>query len=42
MLSFSEHCDLLGIRCTRSNARNVSVSHRGSVAVLDRFVGPKR
>lgn len=38
---FVEHCQLLGIRCTRSNARNISVSHRDSVALLDSFVGPK-
>jgi hypothetical protein len=38
---FCEHCDLLGIRWTQSNPRNISVSHRRSVALLDRFVGPK-
>ena len=38
---FCEHCDLLGIRWTRSNPRNISVSHRHSVAKLDEFVGPK-
>lgn len=39
---FCEHCELLGIRWTQSNPRNISVSHRDSVAVLDSFVGPKR
>ena len=39
---FCEHCDLLGIRWTQSNARNISVSHRKSVAILDEIVGPKR
>ena len=39
---FCEHCDLLGIRWTQSNARNISVSHRESVAILDEVVGPKR
>ena len=39
---FCEHCDLLGVRWTRSNPRNISVSHRNSVALLDEFVGPKR
>jgi hypothetical protein len=39
---FVEHCDLLGVRCTMSNARNVSVSHRDSVAILEEVVGPKR
>jgi hypothetical protein len=38
---FCEHCDLLGIRWTQSNPRNISVSHRRSVALLDQFVGPK-
>ena len=38
---FCEHCELLGIRWTQSNARNISVSHRDSVALLDDFVGPK-
>jgi hypothetical protein len=39
---FCEHCELLGIRWTQSNPRNISVSHRKSVAVLDEFIGPKR
>lgn len=39
---FCEHCELLGIRWTQSNSRNISVSHRDSVALLDSFVGPKR
>lgn len=38
---FCEHCELLGVRWTQSNARNISVSHRDSVALLDSFVGPK-
>ena len=38
---FCDHCALLGIRCTQPNARNISVSHRHSVAILDSFVGPK-
>jgi RNase P subunit RPR2 len=38
---FCEHCELLGIRWTQSNPRNISVSHRDSVALLDQFVGPK-
>jgi hypothetical protein len=38
---FCDHCDLLGIHWTQSNPRNISVSHRRSVAVLDEFVGPK-
>ncbi len=39
---FCEYCERLGIRWTQSNPRNISVSHRGSVALLDTFVGPKR
>ena len=38
---FCEHCDLLGIRWTQSNSRNISISHRDSTAILDRIVGPK-
>jgi hypothetical protein len=38
---FTEHCDLLGIRWTMSNPRNVSISHRRSVRLLDEFVGEK-
>jgi hypothetical protein len=38
---FCEHCELLGIRWTQSNPRNISVSHRHSVAILERLVGPK-
>ena len=39
---FCEYCERLGIRWTQSNHRNISVSHRTSVALLDEFVGPKR
>jgi hypothetical protein len=39
---FCEYCERLGVRWTQSNHRNVSVSHRRSVAILDSFVGPKR
>jgi hypothetical protein len=39
---FCEACDQLGLRWTQSNARNISISHRASVALLDEFVGPKR
>lgn len=38
---FCRHCELLGIRWSQSNARNISVSHRDSVALLDSFIGPK-
>jgi len=33
--------ELLGIRWTQSNPRNISISHRKSVAVMDEFIGPK-
>ena len=39
---FTDHCDMLGIRWTRSSFKNISISHRRSVALLDEFVGPKR
>jgi hypothetical protein len=38
---FCEYCERLGIRWTQSNPRNVSVSHRDSVALLDSFVPVK-
>lgn len=38
---FREHCELLGIRVTQSNHRNLTVSHRTSVAILEEVVGPK-
>jgi hypothetical protein len=38
---FREHCELLGIRVTQSNHRNLTVSHRDSVAILEELVGPK-
>jgi hypothetical protein len=38
---FCEYCERFGIRWTQSNHRNISVSHRKSVAILDGFIGPK-
>lgn len=38
---FTDTCDRLGIRWSRSNWRNISISHRDSVAELDSFIGPK-
>jgi hypothetical protein len=39
---FIDHCALLGIRVTKSNHRNLTVSHRKSVAMLEEeLVGPK-
>jgi hypothetical protein len=38
---FCEYCERLGVRWTQSNPRNISVSQRRSVAMLDGFIGPK-
>ena len=38
---FCDHCELLGIRWTQSNPRNISISPRKSVGRLDEFIGPK-
>jgi hypothetical protein len=38
---FIDHCELLGIRVTQPNPRNLSVSHRDSVELLEAIVGPK-
>ncbi|MCW3046872.1 MAG: hypothetical protein JWO74_1156 [Solirubrobacterales bacterium] len=38
---FCRTCDAMGVRWTQSNPRNISVSHRASVALLDEFVGLK-
>jgi hypothetical protein len=38
---FCEYCERLGIRWTQSNPRNISISHRRSVALVDAFVPAK-
>jgi hypothetical protein len=38
---FCRYCEKLGVKWTQSNPRNISVSHRASVAILDSFIGPK-
>jgi hypothetical protein len=38
---FCATCERLGLRWTQSNHRNISISHRHSVALLDEHVGPK-
>jgi hypothetical protein len=38
---FCEYCERLGIRWTQSNPRNISISHRKSVALVDSFVPAK-
>jgi hypothetical protein len=37
----AERYQLPGVRVTQSNDRNLSVSHRDSVAILEALVGPK-
>jgi hypothetical protein len=39
---FCDACDLMGLHWTRSGEKTVYVSRKADVAVLDRFVGPKR
>lgn len=38
---FRAHCEMLGVRVTQPNHRNLAVSHRASVAILEGIVGPK-
>lgn len=38
---FAWACHLVGVECRQSNARNIAVSRRSSVARLDELVGPK-
>jgi hypothetical protein len=38
---FCATCDAVGVRWTQSNPRNISISHRDSVARLDEHVGAK-
>jgi hypothetical protein len=38
---FCATCEQVGVRWTQSNARNISISHRRSVALLDEHVGLK-
>jgi hypothetical protein len=39
---FGRACDQLGIEWRPNNRWSLSVARRGSVALLDEFVGPKR
>lgn len=39
---FCGACDQLGLRWTTSDTRTIYVSRKADVAILDRFVGPKR
>jgi hypothetical protein len=38
---FCATCDRLGLRWTQSNHRNLSISHRASVARIDEAIGAK-
>jgi hypothetical protein len=38
---FTDTCDALGITWTRLTERNVAISRRADVALLDTFIGPK-
>ncbi len=38
---FSWACSLIGVESRRSNAKNISVARRASVAILNEFLGPK-
>jgi hypothetical protein len=39
---FRRACDRLGVEWRANNRWSLSVARRGSVALLDEFVGPKR
>lgn len=41
MRLFTDTCDSIGVGWTRTNARNVAVSRRADVQLLDTFTGPK-
>jgi hypothetical protein len=39
---FCAHLDLLGIRWTRPNEKDIAIARKADVALLDAFIGPKR
>jgi len=39
---FGRACDALGVKWRPHNRYSLSVARRGSVALLDEFIGPKR
>ena len=39
---FCEYCDLVGVEWRRMNRWSISVARRDSVALMDRYIGPKR
>ncbi len=38
---FCEYCDRVGVRWRQMNEFNISVARRDSVALMDRYIGPK-
>jgi hypothetical protein len=38
---FCEACDMVGVEWRRMNRWNISVARRDSVALMDRYIGPK-
>jgi hypothetical protein len=40
--TFTDACDQLGIQWRRSNFKNIAITRRPSVALMDTFIGPKR
>jgi hypothetical protein len=38
---YTDACDSLGVHWTRANRKNIAVSRREDVALLDGFLGPK-
>jgi hypothetical protein len=39
---FCEYCDKVGVEWRRMNRWTISVAKRNSVALMDRYIGPKR
>jgi hypothetical protein len=39
--TFTDACDQLGINWRRSNHKNLAITQRASVALMDTFIGPK-
>lgn len=39
---FCEYCDVVGVEWRRMNRWTISVARRDSVALMDRYIGPKR
>jgi len=39
---FCEYCDKVAVEWRQMNRWNISIARRGSVALMDRHIGPKR